>query len=310
MSNTSDHVPDQSQHLKASLQAIDPAARANVVTLRLQTKGVHTAAQVTDRPPPAVEETHGAGPFQGQLVTISSLCGQPLQRQEGTPLTVADQRWFAELTTSWVRAGCPADLHIPFSLPDAAQILGRSGEAGTQVEAVRASLVRLRAATFESALRHSDRSEETTIWGLLERAQANQPGAGPGCGWAEITRQVAELLQEGRAAYLHAPTWDRLRERDELAARLWAFFETEEMPSLGRRYRVFSALPGEAPRPGGGPAVADLIGPGKCMASGQTTDRIRRASRVLEEVDPRYVAEVVRGSKPSLSRLEVRRRAV
>jgi hypothetical protein len=297
MSNTSDHVPDQSQHLKAALQVLDPAARAEVVTLRLQTRGRDVVAQ----------ETRETGPLPGQLVTISALFNQPFQ-QEGTPVTVADQRWFAELTTSWIQAGCPADLHIGFSLPDAAQILRWSGQAGTQIEAVRASLVRLRAATFESVARHPD-LEEITIWGLLERAQTAQPHAGPALGWAEVTRQVAELLQDGRVTYLHAPTWDRLRDRDELAARLWAFLETEEMPRLGRRYRVFPALPGEAPRSGGGPAVADLIGLGRAgTAAGQTIDRIRRASRALEEADPRYVAEVVRGSKPSLSRLEVRRR--
>jgi hypothetical protein len=54
--------------------------------------------------------------------------------------------------------------------------------------------------------------------------------------------------------------------------------------------------------------VADLIGLGKESGSVQTIDRIRRATRVLEEVDPRYLAVVVKGSKPSLSRLEVRRR--
>jgi hypothetical protein len=236
------------------------------------------------------------------------LYGQPFHQRDGKPLTVADQRWFAELTTRWVRAGCPADLRIPFSLRDAAEVLGYSSGGGRQLELVRTSLLRLRSATFESVIRHPDGRQETTIWGLLERARITQPRTGPARGWVEFNRQVAELLQEGSVTYLHAPTWDRLRDRDELAARLWVFLEAEDMPTLGRRYNVFSALPGEAPKPRSVPAVAELMGLKERAIRRKTVDRIRHATRAVEDLDRRYVAEVVRGAQAGMWRLEVRRR--
>jgi hypothetical protein len=66
-----------------------------------------------------------------------------------------------------------------------------------------------------------------------------QPRTGPARGSAEFNRQVAELLQEASVTYLHAPTWDRLRQRDELAARALPGRQTARPPRGGASEEVF-----------------------------------------------------------------------
>src|SRR5579884_1626442 len=48
------------------------------------------------------------------------LYGRPFRQAAGARLTTADQQLFAHLTTMFVRAGCPDDRRVPFSLGDAA----------------------------------------------------------------------------------------------------------------------------------------------------------------------------------------------
>lgn len=178
--------------------------------MRLRTKGPDTVAHETNlaRAPVWNARTPVA---PDQLVTISVLYGQPFQQKGGQPLTAADQRWFAELTNRWVREGCSADLRVAFSLREAAEILGYKGGGGRQLQLISSSLVRLRSATFVSALRRPDGTEKRTTWGLIDLAQAIEPRSGPGRGWAELNRHMAALLQEGSVTYLHAPlVWDSL----------------------------------------------------------------------------------------------------
>jgi len=242
-----------------------------------------------------------------QLVTISVLYGQPFQQKGGQPLTAADQRWFAELTNRWVREGCSAYLRVAFSLREAAEILGYKGGGGRQLQLISASLVRLRSATFVSALRRSDGTERRTTWGLIDLAQAIEPRSGPGRGWAELNRHMAALLQEGSVTYLHAPTWDQLRARDELAARLWVFLEAERLPVDEHcwRYPFFAASQDHAAEL---PAIAQLLGLQDWAMRYRAVERARRAAEAIVEIDPRYGLEIPRGAQRGTWRLEARRR--
>jgi hypothetical protein len=125
----------------------------------------------------------------------------------------------------------------------------------------------------------------------------------------ELNRQVAELLQDGSVTYLHAPTWDAVRRRDELAARLWVFLEADQLAE-GRywRYPVFSSLPDGTSQPSDLPAVSDLLGLRERAVRRKTVARVRRATRSIMELDPRYEIEVFRGAQQGMWRLEVRRR--
>lgn len=269
MPHTIDHAPEQSLHL--------PTDESNIVALRLESKGDRS----TRRAPTDPE----------LLVTIPEPFGRPFRDPMGAILTPADQRWFAALTTSWVRRGSPASLRVPFSTGDALEVFGSAG-------AVRDSLLRLRATTVDGP----------AIWGLVERASTAEARDRPGDGWVELSRHVAELLQDGRVTYLHAPTWDRMREQDEVASRLWVFLETQEMPTLGRRYEVFSAPADTLQRRRRLPAVADLVGVGQSVLRRHTVDRIQQALRTLVDLDPSYLAQIVKTARPGMWRLEVRRR--
>lgn len=292
----------------AADRAADPGRRpiAAVAALRLQRKGQATLAHETNLARAAVWR---AREDLSHLVAVSVLYGEPFLQREGKPLTVADQRWFAELTTRWMRERCPATLRVRFSLRDAAEGLGYSAGGGRQLQLVRASLLRLRAATFESVVRRADGTMERTIWGLLERARVTQPRTGPARGGVELNRQVADLLQDGSVTYLHAPTWDGLRRRDELAARLWVFLEADQLSDARYwRYPLFASLADGTPQPSDLPAVSDLLGLRERAVRRKTVARIREATRCIVESDPRYAIEIFRSAQPGMWRLEVRRR--
>ncbi len=281
--------------------------QVSAVTTRLRTKGQDTIAHETNLARAPVWNSR-APARSDQLVTLSMLYGQPFQQKGGQPLTAADQRWFAELTNRWVREGCPASLRVAFSLREAAALLGYSGGGGRQLQMVSSSLVRLRSATFVSVLRRPDGGEKRTTWGLIDLAQAIEPRTGPGRGWAELNRQMAALLQEGSVTYLHAPTWDKLRERDELAARLWVFLEAERLPAEAHcwRYPFFAnSTESEASEL---PAIAQLLGLQGWTMRYRAVERARRAAEAIVELDPRYVLEIPRGARQGTWRLEARRR--
>jgi hypothetical protein len=305
MPNTADHVSDQSQN--------QDSTESKIIALRLQSQSRDDGCSVEPGEGCLAEAPRSTMRALQQtpdlLVTIPGLFGQPLRQQAGAALTAGDQRWFAELTTRWVRGGCPADLRISFSHRDALEFLGDSVRDASPLELLRASLLRLRSWTVESPKRRPHDGEEATLWGLLERASLGGTGSGPVQGWAEFNRQVAEVLQEPSVTYLHAPTWDRLRERDELASRLWVFLETQEMPTLGRRYDLFAASSDGVSRRRSLPAVAELTELKESVLRRQTVDRIRQAAKALVELDHRYVTQVVKAGAPGMWRLEVRRRA-
>ena len=285
MPNTTHHVSDPPpQERSAPLPELAGETESNVVALRLQGR----ASASTSAP--------------NQLVTIPGLFAEPFWKPTGPTLGAADQRWFAELTTRWLHNGCPADLRVSFGLYEALKFLGLPKDA-SPLEPVRASLQRLRCCTVVSRTRRRQEPEEAVVWGLVDRASV----AGT-AGWADLSREVAEHLQRGTVVHLDASTWDRLRERDELAARLWGFLETQEMPTLGRRYELFSApLQGSARRRSL-PALAEMTGIDDDVLRRQAVERVRRAAAILVELDSRYAAEVVRTGPPGMWRLEVRRR--
>jgi len=307
MHRTTHHVPDQSQENHGD----DARGESKIVALRLRGRDYSSAA-----PPDGDSWTDASSkagvlkPIPDLLVTIPELFAQPLQNQAGPALTPADQRWFAALTTRWVLEGSPANLRVYFAMDEALELLGRADGQDSRLGAVRASALRLRAATVESRSRRPSEQEGATVWGLLERASVEEARGRPGQGWVELNRQVAELLEEAEVTYLHAPTWDRIRERDEVASRLWVFLETQEMPTLGRRYELFSSPVGGEPRRRTLPVVSELAGVGETVLRRQTVDRIRHAIRALVQLDPRYVAQVVKAGRPGMWRLEVRRRSL
>ncbi len=244
-----------------------------------------------------------ARPVQLELIAPSVLYGRQFRQVAGHALTVTDQRLYAELTTRYINAGCPADRRVAFSLGDAARLLGHPSLGGETRRLVRDSLIRLKGAVIESALRDPEGNEEVMGWSLLDWYRTSTRGGGRG--WVKLSEQIAYLINRGSVTYLHAPTWDAIARQDEIAGRLWSFLEAESLVSV-RRYQLFASSPGQVAEERNLPAIAELL---RLDWSGrsQVAKRVRRALTVIVATDPRYKASLIKGRLPGMWRLEASR---
>ncbi|MHB1486930.1 MAG: hypothetical protein ACYCS7_08760 [Acidimicrobiales bacterium] len=227
-----------------------------------------------------------------ETVVSPVLYGRPFRRVAGSPVTTADQQLFAHITTMFVRAGCPDDRKVPFSLGDAAIALGYDALGGKQRNLVRQSLARLGSVMLESAVRHPDGHETVLGWGLIESYLISTRGGGKG--WVTISEAVRLLLREGSVTFLHAPTWNAITGEDDVAGRLWSFLESENL-AKGWRYSLF---PSETDDHRMMPTISEVVML-PWASRGEVSKRVRRACQVIEAHDRRYRLEVRTGQVPN-----------
>jgi len=281
-------------------QPSDPAPPA--VTARLQATGPATLGHETNLARVPLWDVR-ARPLQLSLIAPTVLYGRQFRQVAGAALTVADQRLYAELTTRYIREGCPASRRVAFSLGEAARALGHASLGGETRRLVRQSLVRLKGVTIESALRDPDGHEELMGWGLLDWYRTTTRGGGRG--WAALSEQIAYLIRRGSVTYLHAPTWDAIAGRDEIAGRLWSFLEAESLVTI-RRYQLFASPPGAVAEERNLPAIAELLRLDWAKRA-EVAKRVRRALAVIADTDPRYQVTLVKGKQLGMWRLEAAR---
>jgi hypothetical protein len=259
------------------------------ITTLLQGKGRNTLGHETNL---ARSPIWHARPRSSEDDTVLTpmLFGHPFRKIEGRPLTTTDQRLFAQLTTSYVRLGCPADRQVPFSLSEAAAALGHEVLGGKQRSLVRASLGRLRSATFESAVRHPDGHETVLGWGLIDSYLVTTRGGGKG--WVQLSEPLGHLLSEGSVTFLHSPTWNAICDEDEVAGRLWSFLESETI-GAGWRYSLFTADGIQPSR--SMPSIAEVVQLNWSSRKRRVTQRVREACSVIETHDRRYRLTVASG---------------
>lgn len=222
----------------------------------------------------------------GSLIPYPMLYRLEIKQTSGRVLSEGDHRVFADIITRWLRANCPDDRTVEYTLADAAAALGLRTDSGRTRELARNSLIRLRGATYQSRLRHRSGVEVSCVWGHLDTVVLVQR-SGRRDGHVVISGVVATLVAEGMVTWLHAPTWDALRERDGLAARLWTFLEAEDLRG-SRSYSIFGR--GGASR--SLPAIADLLGLSDAR-SARVVRRVAAACEVVADCDHRYSASVV-----------------
>lgn len=223
------------------------------------------------------------------------LYGRPFRQAAGARLTTADQQLFAHLTTMFVRAGCPDDRRVPFSLGDAAIALGYDDRGGKQRNLVRQSLARLGSVMLESAVRHPDGHETVLGWGLIDSYLISTRGGGKG--WVMVSEAVSVLLREGSVTFLHAPTWKAITDEDEVAGRLWSFLESENL-GPGWRYPLFPPDdPGMGARAQTMPTISEIVML-RWASRGEIAKRIRQACTVIQAHDRRYRLTITNGKTP------------
>lgn len=226
---------------------------------------------------------------RSDTVVAPVLYGRPFRQAAGAQLTTADQQLFAHLTTMFVRAGCPDDRRVPFSLGDAAIALGYDDLGGKQRNLVRQSVARLASVRLESALRHPDGSETVLGWGLIDDYLLSTRGGGKG--WVRISEAVSILLRSGSVTFLHGPTWKAITDEDEVAGRLWSFLESETI-GAGWRYALFSS--GTATESRSMPSISQVVQL-NWSSRKRVAHRLREACRIVETYDRRYRLTIATG---------------
>jgi hypothetical protein len=184
------------------------------------------------------------------------------------------------------------------------------GDGGKQRRAIKESLARLRSATFESPMRHPTRGIWIVQWGMIDRSEIPPAGSGPKEGAVWIGSRIAELVEHGSIVYLHRPTWDAIRQADELAGRLWTFLEGERLPappSRAWRHRLFNAATSEDSERQL-PPIAELLQIAHWSVRRKVAQRVRQACAAICRADTRYELELVKSPQPGMWRLEARRR--
>ncbi len=225
-----------------------------------------------------------------ETVVSPVLYGRPFRHVAGAQLTTADQQLFAHLTTMFVRAGCPDDRRVPFSLGDAAIALGYDDLGGKQRNLVRQSLARLGSVMLESAVRHPDGHETVLGWGLIDSYLISTRGGGKG--WVTVSEAVSLLLREGSVTFLHAPTWSAITHEDEVAGRLWSFLESENI-GAGWRYALFSSDTATESRCM--PSISEVVQL-NWSSRKRVAHRLREACRIVETFDRRYRLSIATGT--------------
>jgi len=226
---------------------------------------------------------------------VGSLNGRPFRLL--TPLgprTVRDALLLAHLTRRYAEDDFPEDRRIRFSLNEGARWQGYSTEGGKQRQLVRGALGRLRASTFEHLAHFPDGHEETLTWGILDLGRTTTRDGGRAV--AVVSEPLADLIRGGSLTYLNAPTFRELLDRDELAARLWLFLETESYPHP-MRYAFYSASEGDPEADRHTPAVADLLRLSDWTRRRDAVQRVRKAAAVVSDVEPRYRLGVERAKR-------------
>lgn len=289
-----------------TVQGEAPAGADPPVTLRLLSKGQDTIGHETNLARAPLWGPARSVATQLDLLAPTVLYGRQFSQIDGRALTVGDQRLLAELSTRWVRDGCRADRQVPISLNEAAVVLGHTSTGGKQRQLVRESLQRLKSVSVRSAVRHADGHEEELVWGLVSWYRTTTRDGGQGM--VVLSEPIACLLCEGSVTFLHAPTWDAISGRDEIAGRLWSFLEAEQLDSF-RRYHLFAGPPGGPDMERNLPAIADLLR--LQWERKKVAARVREACAVIRDIDARYgVIQVVKATTPGMWRLEVRRAAM
>ena len=223
---------------------------------------------------------------------VGSLESQPLKIFEphGT-MTVRDLLYISRVLKHFAEDGFPADNIVRTSVNEACRFMGYSGEPGGKTRALVAdSFFRMRAATFQIAHKDADGEISTLTYGVIDWASTTDGAE------VKLNDVLVAQFRAGRLTYLTDAVFERLVKRDEHAARLWVFLESETLPALGRhpqRYGIFSAPGGEPDRDKHVPAIADLLRI-SWKVRRKVAARVKQAADVLVEEDPRYKLSVER----------------
>jgi hypothetical protein len=231
-----------------------------------------------------------SGATRTSVERVGSLEKQPLKVFEPYgPMTVRDLLLIARELRRFADEGFRADNVVRTSVNEACRFMGYSGEPGGKTRALVAdAFFRMRAATFQIAHEDADGAVSTLTYGLIDWASTTDGAE------VKLNDVLVAQFRAGRLTYLTDAVFERLVQRDEAAARLWVFLESESLPAPGRhprKYSVFSAPEGKPEVNKHVPPIADLLRI-SWKVRRKMAARVKRAAEILVEEDPRYKLSV------------------
>lgn len=213
--------------------------------------------------------------------------GQPFWAKEPMgPLSMREGVVTAYLSRRYVNMGCPTDRVVPIRIGQVEKLLGHSRHGGWQTERAQQSLEKLRTTIFRGSVRFETERWERHEWGVLESLQSHCDSLTG----VVLDETLASLLAIRSQTYLDRQTLHTLLAKDQVAARLWMFLESERFHRLFK-YGLFAAQIGHVAKPRMTPEVSMLLR----IESQRRWDcerRVARASAWIARCDPRYSLRV------------------
>ena len=232
-------------------------------------------------------------PSRFSFTQTGSLYHKPFNVLEPrSPMTTRDMLFLVRATRQLVAEDLPADRITMMSLAQACRDAGRS-DGGRDQRLVKEMIARIRATTFQAEWQLGDgHSHYWATFGILDSAAAEPFVAGPNSGgtvrltWSEA---YVALLASGSFVALDDATLEKIMRADELAARLWVFFEAEDLERRTPfRYPLYAAPRSQDGEAKWTPPLANLLRIDGWCSRPKVAARVRKALQKIGEIDPRY----------------------
>jgi len=218
---------------------------------------------------------------RGHPVEGLTLWGESLQWECLEEPDYRDLFLLVLIHTLWVRASCPSDRWVTFRATDGARAMGHRSVGGSQRTRVVRALVRLKGVVIFSLLRHPNGTVERVAWSLIDAFGVTPAGIR-----VRLSQEQARIVMANGFTFLHSPTLIALQRRSSVAARLWLFWEAEDLRD-GFAYRMTRTVPFKPTERS--TTLASLLGIGDSNLS-RTRTTILKAAQLVTQVDTRYTA--------------------
>jgi len=243
----------------------------------------------------------------GQLTLwreVGELHGRPFKVFEPLgPLHERDGLLIGHMIRLYADNGFADNRRFLLTFGAAGKAAGYATKGGKQRQLVKDALDRMVVTTFKAPIRDDGEIKELMFhicdWTLTS-------WRGDGSAVVTLSEPFAAQIRAGRLTYLERGAYARLMDADPKAARLWAFLETESLPTP-RRYSLYPR-PGQPPRDT--PAIADLLRISRWKNRTNVWRRVQAACNAIMEVDQRYrlsVTPAARKTRPKMWNLSASR---
>ena len=242
-----------------------------------------------------------------EFESFSSFLGKPFNIiEKAGRLTMKDFLLTGEIANALPREPPLFRDRVVFSLAKGTDWANYGGDGGEQHKLVKQSLARLKGVAFKHEGRGKNGGLTTVGWGIIDNYIIHEAKDG-GEARVEVTvnEVFARQVRDRELDFLNRPMLRALEKEDDLAARLWAFLEQQQLPW---NFLLFSAREGEPEVMRDTPAIADVLGISWWKSRPAVKQRIKEACQALTRGDPRYRLTITSATGKGMWKLQASKR--